>query len=148
MKDPIKQRIQLLVPNIMEIGFGCYVSRRVNGAIYQVIKKAARDNRYVCIRYDDSQLYYLARNEFDILGRAVTLVDVLIAAPRMKIARWNFSDDYDGQSGETKRFIGELLGIEKNHASKNLHARNGNIRSGINDIKRHGGSNKACRSAH
>lgn len=79
MKDPVKQKIQELVPEIITL-------------------------------------------ETYPIGRPIQLADVLRAIEKIKGNQddfelnqwpfeWNLSTDYDGQSDETKRFIGELLNI-------------------------------------
>lgn len=139
MTDPIKQRIQELCPDVMELKFGCEV--RFANIPYTLISGPSsvyptRGHWFATsgspdeIRHQGSQIKV---EECEILGSPITLAVVLRALGTNKsnfkfyqsidmdeywcfsdfhtMARWNLTKNYDDQTQETKDFIGKLLGV-------------------------------------
>lgn len=126
MTDPIKKKIQELCPDVMELKMGCEVVGPWGNAI--VLAKAREflkeEKKYIGQRYHvlkgrtHSTLNRIAIKE--ILGSPITLATVLRSLAHMRadfaksssdlLRNWDLkNDNYDAQSEETKKFIGELL---------------------------------------
>lgn len=86
--DPIKARIQSLVPEILE---EVIIGRPVGLA--DVLRAMQPQVKY----YVGCDGYFYDWNDDGLI-----CLDV----------KWNLSTDYEGQSDECKRFIGELLGVK------------------------------------
>lgn len=131
MKDTTKQRIQELVPSVMEIKFGCeysFIDRRYPGRAIS------------WLNWNESEIPGREHKiEVEILGSPITLAVVLQAIEKKKSGisidssgrfqilhdsgllwakesngvlaiTWDLThDSYDEQSDYTKRFIGDLL---------------------------------------
>lgn len=133
MKDPVKQKIQELNPEIMELKFDCRIESstgtigvftgvRLNGEVFEIYSNPP------------GYIHSIPSKLSVILGRPIQLADVLRAIPiglhlkslgeqvrlvkddegsDVELEYWDLTTDYDSQSDETKRFIGELLGVNK-----------------------------------
>lgn len=137
MIDKTKQRIQELIPEIVELKFGCELLRK-GETKYQVINPLGWGaNPKKCwinsVPFGDIPLELekdLVQNggEFEILGSPITLAVVLRAigirpyevnwynanvitlVDEGNHFNWNLTkDNYDDQTEETKKFIGSLL---------------------------------------
>lgn len=131
--DPIKKRIAELVPEIMELKFGCRVIPKYLDALtYTIIKKfpVTPDGSQVYKMDDGSQI--IKSDLKEILGRPIQLADVLRAIPNKSIGinglgvfiedyedeptrdtggYWDLKKDYDDQPQPVKDFIGRLLNV-------------------------------------
>lgn len=136
--DPVKAKIVELVPEIVQLKFGCWVKDKDGEAMLM------RDYK-PCKNTSGHTDMYEGKNErgntvitfFDeVIGRPITLADVLRAIQgtdrvigidywgrfigcdenlnnvRM-FAEWNLTTDYDNQTQEVRTFIGKLLGVTK-----------------------------------
>lgn len=141
MTDPIKQKIQSLVPEVMKLKFGCEILCRV-GESEHLKEKEIYVGGPMFIRKPEEKPYF--RNQWDmhvpndsiveILGSPITLAVVLRAINggqpfsaqdqawcddvlnllMHERGAWNLAkDNYGEQSPETKAFIGQLLGVSE-----------------------------------
>lgn len=128
MTDPVKAKIQELCPDIMgthvfEVGYNvckfCNEPRIIRDRKRDVIavdeKSGGSVSEVTETSYDQTE-FPCSKNP----RRSPSLADVLRAigaenftTPRIGelLARWNLLKDYDGQTEETKKFIGSLLGV-------------------------------------
>lgn len=143
--DLIKQKIQSLVPEIMEIKFGCWIKLKSENSEHRINQD--RGENMIWFGIEDSEDAYNP-DEVEILGRPIQFADVLRAVNMTKGSKrisvqdcgtfmwygfyesgesedwneiwdgekrmtWNLSESFDGQSDETKSFVGELLGVKE-----------------------------------
>jgi hypothetical protein len=138
MNDPIKARIQELVPDVMEVRFGCAFELVGYSRFQAELFKRFRTKYYVydgqskllCEHgwLDFNDMYVAQKDKWIIAGSPITLAVVLRAMfvhTNEKgqhtirdteftevIWRWKWAkDNYDQQSDEAKAFIGILLGV-------------------------------------
>lgn len=139
MTDKTKQRIQELVPEVMELKFGCEVQSEMNRwrvwskMNYQEGQMPLSRIELVSDELKATNCMYEEGDDrpWKILGSPITLavvlrtlefVDVdkkypmerypLTKIVGMIVGLWNLTkDNYDDQSEETKAFIGQLLGV-------------------------------------
>lgn len=132
MKDKTKAKIQELVPEVMELKFGCSIAKRG-----YTMKYIGADNGQTCFLMDIGGLLFVDKvGDVEILGSPITLAVVLRAIyEAMEIKRYltkgYFSgdrinpyeanildavafwdpkhDNYDDQTQETKDFLATLL---------------------------------------
>jgi hypothetical protein len=133
MKDPIKQKIQELVPEIMELKFGCIIRNHEMTEDLKFCGESKQGGETCYIPSIDDYVVLDSHIGCEILGRPIRLADVLraIGETKNRVACddmgnifeltgagqiimpahfWDLSkDSYDDQSQETKKFIGELL---------------------------------------
>lgn len=132
--DLIKQKIQSLVPEIMELKFGCELllhneARPLPKAVY-VWQLNDKKSHYEVFR-ENGLMVSVCKDEIkQILGRPIQLADIIyclyigefddeatLKAEQEKVHQlcvmWNPKFDFDGQSDGCKEFVGGLLGIEK-----------------------------------
>lgn len=131
--DPIKQRIIELVPEIMELKFGCQVLFKDIVFNYVCRGKEGRSPTLMLITPDGERatvvIAEMEKMKYEILGRPIQLADVLLAlqsqtkwdvfvmkngnivAMGESSVRWNLLETYDNQTQDVKNFIGRLLGI-------------------------------------
>lgn len=94
MKDPIKAKIEELLPDLMELKYGAEMP------------------------VEDPRARELVRRKSITLAVVLRAI-ILDALPTLKkdevletVARWNLvADNYDEQSEECRQFIGNLLGV-------------------------------------
>jgi len=121
------KRIQELVPSIMDLEFGCEVtkiSNNLNNPVFTKGKFIRMDGMRMFCLHKDNTVFETRYGDAltSILGKPITLGVVLRAIEakmNMKpsnrggelIDMWNLSkDNFNDQSEETKSFIRELLG--------------------------------------
>lgn len=139
MTDKTKQRIQELVPEVMELKFGCEIE--FDGDSFGTIVGLNSHGWVVANhRHLSSAVLVNAVDVSQILGSPITLAVVLRAIEKANTpyflelstyheelllgyyekpkregyythAYWNLTKDYDDQSEETKAFIGKLLEV-------------------------------------
>lgn len=138
MTDPVKAKIQELVPEVMELKFGCEVRKTFIKSDFGHSEREYKQKGLYLRRDRDTLGRTIAIRvlfdgnkrpndcdelDLEILGSPITLAVVLRAigknmtdiykAPDAKIDtmyKWNLEhDNYDDQSQETKDFIGSLL---------------------------------------
>lgn len=141
MEDKTKQKIQELVPEIMELEFGCRFYFK--GSMYGCIVVNSSVWKYIAFmvqiphleaKYDRINRRDII-NDIVILGRPITLADVLLAME--KIGKyilvdvtgnlfthdmsdgalvdegiWDLTKNYDDQEQSVKDFIGNVLGVK------------------------------------
>lgn len=137
--DKTKQKIQELVPSIMELKFGCrfFFKGNNNGCValsngewkrlHFLYKPLHLEPKYDTLNRQD----LIDDNALEILGRPITLADVLLAIKKQNPEwrpddffkatgsiilpfydiSWDLTKSYDDQSQETKDFIGSILGV-------------------------------------
>jgi hypothetical protein len=136
MHDKVRTRIIELVPEIVELKFGCEVNREGPGREFYVGECGA-DIALVRLNQHGTWLPYNVPRErlesFKILGRPITYEDCVVAVKRhcgvpdkeradlMQTAagasclaignRWEWQKPLDEQSDECIEFIGKLLGV-------------------------------------
>lgn len=128
--DKTKVKIIELVPEIMELKFGCFV--KIDEALPERVTALRTIARHDFIITDVTREWWPV-SELNILGRPISLADVLraIDTTNRSIAvntkglfeeevgyedtelgeRWNLTTDFDGQTQEVKDFIGSLLNV-------------------------------------
>lgn len=134
IEKELRESIIEVVPEIVELTFGCWISRpydqyRHGGVVIGSDKNAFRV-MYDSISMEIESQYDIQKSE--ILGRPITLADVLRTIPPSYLVdslgkfwefsqggpvyevvplkvNWNLSQPLDGQSEETKRFIHSVI---------------------------------------
>jgi len=116
------KRIQELVPSVMALEFGCVLK---NGTATSRVIKERFDGTVMINDWDGWQDKKMIEENFEILGKPITLAVILLAIEKKNKAMleltvvewgdilgfWNLSkDNFNDQSEETKTFIGGLLG--------------------------------------
>lgn len=155
MTDPIKAKIQELCPDLMELKFGCEIHRIFwykseadkkagkidwmetghyedgrRGTIIKDLRKS--DYLPMWIDFGDQLEFNIGPDDivsFEILGRPITLADVLRAIMKANFDGNQYdamcsqqcvdtcrlwildTDNYDGQTRETQKFIGSILNV-------------------------------------
>jgi len=109
--DKVKQKIQELVPEIMELKFIEILGHPIQLAdVLRAIEKSnTRDNVYYSI---DTKGYFFGTEEIDKV-EVNNFSDVDAFVKYISGEKWDLSLPFDDQSEETKDFIGGLLGMEK-----------------------------------
>jgi hypothetical protein len=104
VKKEVREAIIAAVPEISELKFGCRV--RCFGEVFPICGK----NEHLGAFAMDGKMLYSQKNlenaEFEILGRPITLADVLRAMDT------DLSQPLDVQSDEVWRFLHKVL-VEK-----------------------------------
>ena len=120
------KRIQELVPDVMKLEFGCEVMYEwENEEKSEMVVVGRMGENFILTDYHDSFCTEANEEEFEILGKPITLATILLAIWLNKlewlnnndttvlielVKVWNLSEDnFNDQSEETKTFIGELL---------------------------------------
>lgn len=123
----IKQRIIALVPEIMELKFGCRV--HTEGSETSGIYVCETEKGSWIISYGDYYGICPRPGYVQILGRPIQLADIVASAyfgefdgnASLKVEQenahqlcvmWNPKFDFDGQSDELKDFVGTLLNVK------------------------------------
>lgn len=124
-------------PSILELKFGCKLKLQKEGRYYDVWKETMEKYKTLVLKGIDKKGFVQVGSPdkyhcefidctkgiemlFEILGRDITLADVLMAlttqgretyyANLEELARnWNLKEDLEGQSDETKQFLIDLL---------------------------------------
>jgi hypothetical protein len=139
MEDKTKQKIQELVPEIMELKFGCEIDRNKNDGRETIIR--IRENHpflFTAIIFRDTFGTFtqeIEKESCKILGRPITLADVLLAMEKVgkyilvditgnlfthdmsdgalvDEGIWDLTKNYDDQEQSVKDFIGQILGVK------------------------------------
>ena len=127
------KRIQELVPDVMELEFGCevFLYSEEYSKYRRILKVLDKRNVVgmdtiveVCENYSNgvSSVFYNEKNKLKIIGKPITLAVVLMALDsspgirpltegmRLVVEQWIWEkDNFNDQSEETKTFIGGLL---------------------------------------
>lgn len=140
--DKTKQKIQELVPEIMELKFGCYGAYKTHSQPFEFVVRVLSETAIGDIEIKNGKAnYFIKKETFTNLGRPITLADVLLAmdghklknfiyVPEIKkwvqtesnnginllpliVNMWDLTKPYDDQSQETKDFIGSILQANK-----------------------------------
>lgn len=144
MTDPVKAKIQEMCPDIMELKFGCEViikwqtNPKVSGVLFRTFLNGENDVVDVKNKiWSTNPTNKKCPQVVEILGRPITLADVLLAIQKHKgkfvdhdndksisdgiddlnettlalLGFWNLTKNYDDQDQPTKDFIGSLLGV-------------------------------------
>lgn len=124
--DPVKQKIVELLPEILELKFGCRIEDF--GTLRTICGYRAGGDYLTDDGYWWTYSMLTQRKYLDILGRPITLADVLRAILKRYspfaqsvvfgasdvqelLGMFNLTTDYDGQTQEVKDFIGKLIGV-------------------------------------
>lgn len=134
--DPIKQRIQQLIPEVMELKFGCEFWANViaededtwREILFVNVSERMYDDTLILgrIKGNWETCHIPKQNVMEILGSSITFAVVLRAIAstwkainqrerkniELLIFVWNLTKDYDDQSQETRDFIGSLIGVQ------------------------------------
>lgn len=110
--NELTKKIQELVPEIMELKFGCEIYRK--GAVKQEIFVGDFGDKMSLVRKDSNGTYLPTimpkppeSQEYTILGRDITLEDVLLAIEAQAAIKDMWTED------TTREYIGQLLGVKK-----------------------------------
>jgi len=124
-EQEIIKKIIAAVPEIVKLKFGCRVLHK---GIEKVMTSYHKDYKEIIVA--GSYKYYIKIKEVKILGRPITLEDVLVAINKTKkeielkskgilfyiddktnqeIINWKLNKPFHEQSDETKELIGNLL---------------------------------------
>lgn len=134
-KEAVRQFIVSAVPSVMDLKMGCRIQQRFSVIPYTTvisgIEEKSEGDKYVITTHGiaTSEVYLERYKEHDnyiieIIGRPITLADVLIAIKSLKafhynqewwgkinalIFQWDLSQDFDHQSEEAYDFLWSLL---------------------------------------
>jgi len=135
MEDKTKQKIQELVPEIMELKFGCEFMVFDNKRIIVTIENEDVRNLSGDVVFTNSIEKIKTSPNSVILGRPITLADVLLAMEKVgkyilvditgnlfthdmsdgalvDEGIWDLTKNYDDQEQSVKDFIGQILGVK------------------------------------
>lgn len=131
--DQLKKAIQAAVPEILELNVNC---RTDKGTVIAVFESEGREKYLtrVSAHWPESAdgILYTKSQLGEILGRPITLADVLLAISKIaqifiivsengrfykkiaiqeyeELGDWDLSKDLDGQSDECKAFLAKIL---------------------------------------
>lgn len=123
--EKIKRAVIKAVPEVMELKFGCKVQTHIYPSYpieLTVFRKEYKTGVVSCLD-KENELCYLSENDIEILGRPITLADVLIVVRKVGydsteewqwtlsniLDSWNLTKTLEDQSEKTLEFLAGII---------------------------------------
>ncbi len=130
-KQKVKEYIQKEIPEIMELKFGCLVSKkdlRYTKKIEMIgiiVDKSYTNENWIVKFSENKDVSFCEKSDLKSIGRPITLSDVLrVTKEKFKednlsfvnyagveeiLELWNLKENYDNQSEEVYNLLAEIL---------------------------------------